>query len=254
MGWAIATPLPDRRFVSLMKTPETRSTDSRKVFHRSALLLLLLFSADFLFIALHVVHRLASTLSVQFDIAKDGGYPEIFVYIKYVSASVLLAWIWSKTRCNGYLAWMVVFVYFFADDALKIHERVGGLMALKMEFHPPFNMRLQDFGELAVSAMAGTLLLVFLMLAYWRSSSAFRKVSSDMLVLILLLVFFGVVIDMAHSAIKVGGLWAGALGILEDGGEMVASSLILWYVYALALNEGKPAFFLHDFLRRRPSA
>jgi hypothetical protein len=50
-----------------------------------------------------------------------------------------------------------------------------------------------------------------------------------------LIVFFGVILDMAHSGIKLGRTVDYLLAIAEDGGEMIAASLVLWYVFLINL-------------------
>ncbi len=55
-----------------------------------------------------------------------------------------------------------------------------------------------------------------------------------MALFILLLAFFGVFFDMVHVAIPWGeSLW----GIIEDGGEMLTMSIIVWYVFNLKIED-----------------
>jgi len=77
----------------------------------------------------------------------------------------------------------------------------------------------------------------------------FRKVSQDIIILILVLVFFGVVIDMADIAIRLGKGVGFALGVIEDGGEMIAVSLILWYVFLRTVRDDSADCYLCDLLR-----
>jgi hypothetical protein len=220
--------------------------------HRSAsLLLLLLLSADLIFIALHIIYNLTPMLDARFDIGRDRGFAEVFGYIKFFWISILFACVCRSTRSGSYLAWMSVFIYFLVDDSMQLHERIGGIVASRFHFHPPFNLRLQDFGELTVSATAGVVLSIVLASAYWRGSHTFRNVSKDMLLLVLVLVFFGVFVDMAHMTAADGSLISGGLAVAEDGGEMMAVSLMLWYVFLLAIRKGEPGLFLHDLLRKR---
>lgn len=70
-----------------------------------------------------------------------------------------------------------------------IHETVGEVIAGNLSLRAPFGLRLQDLGELAVTATAGVILLAVVGWAYWRGSQAFKRVSQDLLLLILVLVF-----------------------------------------------------------------
>jgi hypothetical protein len=85
--------------------------------------------------------------------------------------------------------------------------------------------------------------------AYFRSPRSFKEMSKDMLLFVVALAFFGVLTDMA-AAVKLGPLVNSVSDIVEDGGEMVVLSLILWYVYLLALRNGELDLFLHDALFR----
>lgn len=96
---------------------------------------------------------------------------------------------------------------------------------------PILGLRLQDFGELAVSASAGIILLLSLILAYANGSEMFRKISQDFALLLCGLIFFGVVVDVIHVAINLGGKVNFVLGVIEDAGEMLSVSLILWYAF-----------------------
>ena len=82
-----------------------------------------------------------------------------------------------------------MFTYFLCDDALQIHEIVGKHIANHLNFIPLFNLRLQDFGELAVSTSAGVILLSIIVWSYFHGSYALKKMTVDMLLFIFALVF-----------------------------------------------------------------
>ncbi|HWM30026.1 MAG TPA: hypothetical protein VNQ14_16305 [Woeseiaceae bacterium] len=212
------------------------------------MLLLLLLAADLAFVLLHVNYKLSTNPFAYFDIEQDGGYAELYGYIKYLWAIILCACIRSRTGSNGYIAWALVFTYFLFDDALQLHENFGELVATSIDFRPPFNLATDDVGELAVSAIVGTFLLAALAWAWLRGSSTFRNVSKDLAILVLLLVFFGIAADMVHAASAVGGIVSAGLGLVEDAGELVVGSVILWYLFSLAMRGGKPDLFLHEVL------
>ena len=150
-----------------------------------------------------------------------------------------------------------MFAYLLLDDALQIHERGGTLVAARLGLMHAFRLRGKDFGELAVSAAAGILLLPLLIWAYRSGSQMFRKVSQDLILLILVLVFFGVVIDMVGIAIQAGKGVGFIMGVIEEGGEMIAVSLILWYVFLRTVRDDSAGCYLCDLLRivlgRRPT-
>ena len=59
------------------------------------------------------------------------------------------------------------------------------------------------------------ILLSLLTWFYLNGSQAFKKMSQDILLLILTLVFFGVGVDMAHMAIKLGWEVKLILGVID---------------------------------------
>lgn len=211
-------------------------------------LLLLLLGTDAVLVALHVVYYLTPYLDARFDLGQEGGWPECFGYLKYLTIAILFESVRRATRCHGYFAWTLVFVVLLADDALQVHETLGRLIAGHLGIEPPFKLRRQDLGELAAAAVLGGALLVPLAWAYRRGPQRFRKVSRDMLLLVALLVLCGVFADAAHMVAEDRSWLAGFLGIVEDGGELVAASLMLWYAFRLARRRGDPGLFLLDLV------
>lgn len=212
--------------------------------------LMLLLGGDLVLIALHVVNVLwihPHNPLIRIDV--DRGYAEAYQYIKYLWMAALLSSFSRAKREWRYLAWTAVFGYFLADDFLQLHERYGNLIATRLGFSPPFGLRPQDVGELLVSATAGTSLLVPLIIAYWSGSQVFKRASQDIAILISILVFFGVGVDMAHSAIDLGWRVDFVLIIVEDGGEMFAASLLAWYCFLLTVRSETSSYFLCEFLR-----
>jgi hypothetical protein len=234
----------------------------RNINERSAsLLLLLLFCADFGFIVVSCIHKLTPLINDElFSIGRDRGYAEIFQYIKWFWIIVLFSYLTIARRSFSYVAWGVTFLYLLCDDSLGIHEKIGRLISGNLGFEPPFGMYPRDIGELAVSALAGITLTPLLIWAYLRGSPAFKNMSQDLLLLILVLAFFGVAVDTVHSIVRGLGLGSKAefiLGLIEDGGEMLIASLMVWYVFLLSIRDDICTSFLFDSVRlllKRPSA
>lgn len=211
--------------------------------NESTKLLVLLLIADFGFILLNCAYYLVHggmASNPLFSIQKDGGYAEVFQYIKEFWIFVLLLMLAVKKSQVNYLAWSVLFVYLLLDDSLQIHERFGSYLVGYFEFQPMFQLRAQDFGELAVSMFFGFFIFTFIGVSYWFSDNIAKKTSKHLLILVISMVFFGVVVDMAHIAIPWGkSIW----GLIEDGGEMMVMSIIFWYVFHLRGNSNDHVSF-----------
>lgn len=215
----------------------------------ASIFLLLLLSGDLIYIVLHFLNAFAlnSTYSLL-SLERDRGYPEMYQYLKFCWIVALLLLITWKKRTWHYVIWMGVFLCFLADDSLQIHERIGRSIAANLDFIPPLGLRLQDLGELAFSATVGSFLLIPLILAYMSGSRVFKKTSQDIFLLILLLIFFGIVVDMGHIAINLGRKVEFILGVIEDGGEMLTVSLMAWYFFLLSVRSDMSSCYLCDFM------
>lgn len=205
------------------------------------LLFLLLLGADLCFILLHTINSLTPLWNNPLlNIEKDAGYSEIYQYLKYFWACLLFLVIAVKTRTVPPTAWAFVFLVLLADDALGLHEQIGGLVALNLHFTPPWGLRLQDIGEVIYALGAALVLCIPLGLAYVQGSSPFRRSSHHLLQLVVLLACFGVVIDLLHMLVQTGWRLQFVLAVMEDGGEMMAVSALLTYTVTLCLRKGEP--------------
>jgi len=85
--------------------------------------------------------------------------------------------------------------------------------------------------------------------AYRKGTQIFRRISLDIGLLVLVLVFFGVVVDMIHEAVNFGYVIYFILGVVEESGEMLAVSPILWYIFLLNVRGVNAGYYLCDFVR-----
>jgi len=214
----------------------------------ASILLIILIAGDILFILLTFFNLFLHINDPMLNVSVDRGYAEFYQYIKYFLISVLLIYISIKNSSIHYLSWVLVFVYLFIDDSFKIHERVGRLIANHLEFIASLGFSLVNIGGLLVTVTASVTLAVFILLAYIYGSKEFKKISRDIFMFLLLLFFFGVFIDIAHEGIKFRFSINFIIAVIEDGGEMLTASFILWYVYLLAVRGIKADFYLCDFL------
>lgn len=218
--------------------------------HSASLLLILLLSTDLAFFAIHSITILTPFINnSMFYVDVDEGYPELYQYIKWFWILAMFVYLSIKRRSLNYSIWGIFFTYLLLDDSLEIHENVGTFIASHLTMTPPFGLRLQDIGELAVTGIAGTILFSLVLWTYINGSRAFRKMSIDILLLIFALVFFGVFVDMAHEAIKLGKKIDLILAFIEDGGEMIVASFICWYMFLLCIRDENTPPNLFDFIR-----
>jgi hypothetical protein len=200
----------------------------------AALLLSILLLGDLVFITIHLLHILTPYFnSPSFNIEFDNGYGEKYQYLKYLVVICLFIWFCSMRRTFGLLPWALLFGYFLADDAWQMHERLGAWIGEELPFAPPFRLRRQDLGELLVTTTAGLILLPSFLAAYFFGPRTLRKTFHDLLLLLSLLMGFAVGVDMVHAAFLGSPRIEFVLGVIEDGGELIAVSLLAWYAYFL---------------------
>ena len=221
----------------------------RKVSEHSASLLLLLFlGADFAFIVLDIMNATLGPSSSLCSISGFCAYLKSYQLVKLFWTVLLFAYILKSTRCSGYVAWILVFAFLLVDEASLMHQKIGGYIANSFTAYLPHTLGLQPrYFELAVLVIAGTFLLAIVAWAYFRSPQSFRKISNDLLLFVVPLLFFGVLTDVA-AAVKLGAVVNSVSDIVEDGGEMVVLSLIVWYLFLLAMRNGEFDLFLHEVL------
>lgn len=221
----------------MRENPVELLTDLEQV----CVLFLLLLSADLCFVVLHTINALTPLWNNPLlNIEKDAGYSEIYQYLKYFWVFLLFLIIAAKTRTVPPTAWAFAFLFLLADDALGLHEQIGGLIASNLHFIPPWGLRTQDIGEVIYALGAALLLSIPLGLAYLKGTSHFRRASHHLLQLVILLACFGVVVDCLHMIAQSGWRLQFVLAVMEDGGEMVAVSGLLVYSLVLCHRQGQP--------------
>ncbi|XCN75107.1 MAG: hypothetical protein Q3M24_10355 [Candidatus Electrothrix aestuarii] len=218
---------------------------------RLLLFLMLLFLADFVFIALHSIEALTSLIENDlYSLYKDGGYSEIYQYIKWFWIIILISYLSITNKSIHYGSWVLIFTYILFDDAFEIHENLGRNITEYLTFLQPLGLRIQDIGELVISSFAGIILLFFIAFSYMHGNERFRKISRDMFVLLSVSAFMSIFFDIAHSSIHIGRITTGIFGVAEDGGEMFSASLMLYYIFFQSLtNQNDDTFsFIDNFL------
>ncbi len=215
---------------------------------KRAKLLFMFLMADFVFILLHIGHKFTDYLpDYMYNIEYDGGYAEMFQYIKEFWIVLLLLYLALKKSKLLYLGWTLLFLFILIDDAFQIHESIGGpyigpWLSDIFGRSSRFGLKFKDYGELAVSAVSGGLFAIFIGLMHYKSEGPARKVSRDLSVMVALLVLFGVGLDMMHEHVWIqrGPRWVGTLfGMAEDAGEMFIMSFIACYVFNIRDYESK---------------
>lgn len=205
---------------------------------RSWKILLTLLFIDFLFILIHAYSLSLplneNTQNLRLDM--DFGYAEIFQYVKYICAAILLVGAFFHSKIGVYLTWAMFFIFLFVDDAFAFHEIFGEKFVRYFNISGFAGLRAQDIGELAMAAFLGLLFVLPFFYSFFKGSEKSKEVTTHFVLLVGILLFFGIGIDMVHSFMKaIPG--SGVLTVIEDAGEMLAVSLLVWYSLYLYLEK-----------------
>jgi len=226
---------------------------------RTNQILILLISLDLLLIFTHVLLIYLIYIRIQFDwsladlfmINNDNGYPEMFQYFKYFIVILILIYFILKKQGIGYIAWLLLFILLLLDDAFRFHESFGTWAVAKFNYSPMFGLRAHDLGELTYVAFFGSILLFFLVFGYLKGNEKYRKINIDLGLLFALFLFFGVAMDMIDQLVEYNRYSHLILILIEDGGEMITLSFIVWYFFYLLLKSNKHNVYLFQIFHKR---
>jgi len=203
--------------------------------HRSSkYFLLFLIGIDLAFILVSVLRSHIGFIDngAMLSVSRDGSYAEYFQYSKFAAIVVVLCF-FAKAQKSALIAgWSLVFSMLGIDDVIEIHERLGSKIANWLSIPPMYNLRSVDYGEMIVYLILGcTAVGILAFSSRIDKSSIARQTSKGLLLLVAALAFFGGLVDMLHSATSQVEVFDSLFGVVEDGGEMIVVSLMLWFVY-----------------------
>lgn len=186
---------------------------------------------DLAFIGVDIAYRVADVEDPgRLLVTTDRGYAEGYQYLKILGIVLLLGVIAVRTRDLVFYVWTAVFSYLLIDDLLRIHEIVGGQFFgdVLAHFPPAAGDNVYKLGQIVFSVVVGGLVLVAVLMATRASLEAVRRTSNSLLALLFLFAFFSLFLDGAGTWLEFGGR-----PTIEDGGEMVAMSLIAGFVFSM---------------------
>jgi hypothetical protein len=127
---------------------------SIQVWRWPILLLILLISADLMFIGLEIIHTFGYASDNKFSLGTERGYSEVYQYVKFFWVALLLAWLTVKMYQPIYGIGSLLFLYLLLDDPLDTPETAGGDIVACVALAPALSPRGNDDGDLAVAALA----------------------------------------------------------------------------------------------------
>ncbi|MFZ1399805.1 MAG: hypothetical protein WAS33_23065 [Candidatus Promineifilaceae bacterium] len=207
--------------------------------HRSTIFLITLWIIDVVLITLHFFHRLAIRgiihsdflINSIFSMSEEGQLPDLFQYVKELAIVAILVFIALQGK-RMYAIWAAIFGYILLDDIAEIHERIGYIFEDKM---PQIaSMDPAEVAQTGFLVLVSGILFGVALLMIWRNRDKQRQACLHLTILLAIAAFFGVGVDMLQGLIMNRFGISGIVKIVEDGGEMLIISVILWYTYRIA--------------------
>jgi hypothetical protein len=204
-------------------------------------LLVALLAIDALLIGVHILSGLrvlaggAERIPPLWHLGSEFGLPEIFNYLKWTALVLVLGIAAWKRSSRLLVVIMLLFLVILLDDSLQIHERVGASLAASL----PQSRVMRAGGEIAFWLL---LAIVFAALIAWAVAADDRnevRLAAPMALIFGGLVICGVAFDFVHY-LHPHGIVGAALGVAEDGGEMIFASALLAYATGAFVKE-RPA-------------
>jgi hypothetical protein len=195
------------------------------------LLLGALLITDFSFIALHLLFRYTYfSTDIGLALEVDRGFSEIFQYLKEFWIALALGVLALRKRSRLYGVLATLFFYILLDDAAKLHEKFGAIISQRFAFSDLWGLQAQDFGELLFYSGVTLVFAGLIALTYRTGQTAEKRTMRQLIVLLGLFACFAVGVDLLHSAVLIPALDP-LLIALEDGGELIAMSMIATYIF-----------------------
>ncbi len=200
---------------------------------RSAALLILPYAG--VLVGLDVAARYAEVLGEelpwQFFLSNDEGFGEYLEYSLLSATAVMLLLMAWRDRSPLYFVNALLFAWLAADDALQVHEDLGGWLSPMIGRVVPAGLPIdgQHLGEPVVSLAICAIWLTGLALGLRQARLRPLVYSLILVGCVFAMGFFGVVVDTLDEIGHHTALWANIWAFVEDGGEfaMIIASFIV---------------------------
>lgn len=191
-----------------------------------------LLATDFTLIVLHFVNFWMPIGRYNaFYMESNNSYAEYFQNFKWVAMIVLSIMIARRKQEKKYYSWTILFMFLSLEDLFRIHQVITSFIS--QTILGGITTRQWKILEIVVASIVGLAVILPLIINYRKAGATFRRQSKVLFGLLMVLVFFGIVIDQAHRLYYVWDNWKRdfIVGIIEDGGEMLTASCILIFLF-----------------------
>lgn len=207
----------------------------------SLLVLLMLLGADLYYAVRHIRTAAETDEESLHFLDAPLGYPEAFQTLQWLWSIGLIVLIAVFLRRWAFAALLPLFAFLVLTDTFELHERFGRRLAESVGIPPMLGLRSQDIGEMVVFGGAGLVTIPIALVGLWLARREDRGHFLRVFALLFVILFCGVVLDAVHILVIEDPGPGDAFGLFEDGGEMLAASLLVAYLSWVWLRGGRAA-------------
>ncbi|AZQ44704.1 hypothetical protein [Nonlabens ponticola] len=204
----------------------------KELLSQTLFLLLLFVGIDALYAVLHVAHMAGYVFLDEFLVNTERGYAEVYQYTKEFFCAYLLLYGAIQYKSIQRLAWGLLFLYFFFDDSVQIHENTDKWFGEFINIPAVGSLPKEGVWQLLTGFfLLGVASLMIWLSTKYKESRSFKPQSMALILCVLGLGGFAVVFDAIHALFKGDGQLDSLLALIEDAGEMACVSLSLWVIF-----------------------
>lgn len=196
---------------------------------RAGYFIVLLLTIDGLFIGFDTLVHVFKFLELggdwvfyeRFGIETEGGFAEIFNYLKLSIVVAVLAATVLRARIMPCLIIALGFAFAGLDDGLQFHENVGEILEHRLGLSPLGGISANSVGQLLYFAAVGGAFSLAFVIGWFLTGTDGRRIFLVFVPMFGALAFFAVVLDGLSDAFSNSVILYNLLGLIEDGGEML---------------------------------
>lgn len=217
----------------------TTTTHLRPIQYRllapTVAVLLLLLAADLAFVGAHLLTGGSGAAESPLRLESNDSYAEAFQVLKALTLGVLLMLVSVTLRTPLYAVWAIVLAGLLINDVVDMTVVAG--TAIGAEVGPNLSLSIlttQLISEVTIAALLAGAAAAAITWSYRSAGRDGKSVSGDLLLLLLVFVFFDLFFEPLQAFASGTGVRAFAL-FAEGAGELLAGSLIVAYAFGLLM-------------------
>jgi hypothetical protein len=155
-----------------------------------------------------------------------------YLYFLEICATAFFCIAFYLRRKRFYIFFTTLYLIVFLDDYLQIHENFGKFLTENFNLTTILSLRQQDTGELITWFIMACFLLPLAIYSVRKLNVIDKIYCSAVAVSFVILLFCGLVVDMI--SVSVSDVWVvrSAIGVIEEGGEIIAIALTVTLAFA----------------------